>query len=787
MSNPATQGHHPQSPDVDYPVRPVPFTRVTLTDRFWAPRLNTNATVTIPYAFQRCEDTGRIANFEKAAGVNNDGKKSGLPFDDSDVFKVLEGAAYALRIRPDPALESYCDGVIAKIAAAQEPDGYLFTDRTMTPDQPHEWSGKNRWEKDSDLSHELYNAGHLFEAATAYFEATGKRVLLDVALRNANLIDSVFGPGKLTLWPGHQEIELGLVKLYRTTGDSRYLRLARFFLDTRGPGGSDYGQAHQKVVDQRQAVGHAVRAAYMYAGMADIAAVMGDAAYGRALEAIWADVVTSKLFVTGGIGARHSGEAFGEPYELPNMSAYCETCASIANVFWNHRLFMMHGDARYIDVLERTLYNALLSGVGQDGRSFFYPNPLMSMGQHSRSPWFGCACCPTNVCRFMPAIPGYVYAQRDDVLYVNLFASGEAQFDVQGQTVKLVQQTGYPWDGAVRITVRTATPLRFTLAVRVPAWARGEPVPGGLYRFVDAEPSEPVTLDGRSLAGSLDKGFAKVERTWKDGETVTLQLPMPVRRVVADERVQADRGAVALQRGPLVYCVEWVDQADGHALHYVLGDREPIRVEPRPDLLGGLDTLVAPARTVKRTDEGGVSDEPAQLTAIPYYAWAHRGAGEMAVWIARELAAARPLPRPTIASTSRIRISRDVRGTVGLVDQQDPANSNDHSMPYVHWWPNFGTREWVQYDFKKPEQVSRVRVYWFDDAPWGGCRIPASWELLWRTESGDWKPVEALGPYSCLKDCYNELCFVPVKTDALKLEAQMQPGVSGGLLEWAVE
>jgi uncharacterized protein len=774
-------------PARDYPILPVPFTRVSFDDDFWAPRLRMNAAVTIPYAFQRCEDTGRVANFEKAAGINNDGKKSGIPFDDSDVFKVIEGAAYALKIRRDPARESYIDALVDKIAAAQEPDGYLYTDRTMTPGKPHEWAGAKRWEKESELSHELYNVGHLYEAAVAYYEATGKRKLLDVSLRNADLVDREFGPGRLAYWPGHQEIEIGLVKLYRATGQEKYLKLARFFLETRGPGGDEYGQAHIKVLEQRTAVGHAVRACYMYAAMADVAALTGERAYIEAMEAIWSDVVRGKIFVTGGIGSRHGTEGFGEPFELPNMSAYCETCASIANVFWNHRMFLLHGDAKYIDVLERSLYNALLSGVGMDGKTFFYPNPLQSMGQHSRSPWFGCACCPTNVARFMPAIPGYVYANRDDTVWVNLFVAGSAEVEVGGCRLRVVQETRYPWDGTVRIRVEPERPCRMRLAIRIPGWAQGCPIPGGLYRFADAGPDGGVRLDGAPLAAPLANGYAVVEREWKCGDAVTLELPMPIRRVVADERVAADRGAVALQRGPLVYCAEWPDQPEESALFFLLEDGVPLRLEDRPELLGGVRVVTAAAKVLKQTQKGDVAVMESPLTAIPYYAWAHRGPGEMSVWMARDAATARPQPLPTIASTSRIEISRNVRGTVGLVDRLDPANSNDHSMPYVHWWPNYGTREWVEYHFKKPACVSSTRVYWFDDEPWGGCRVPASWALFYRDGAGEWRPVQARGLYTCDKDRYNTLAFEPVTTSALRMEIQMKPEVSGGILEWAVE
>src|ERR1035437_3392087 len=432
----------------DYPVKPVPFTAVHINDGFWAPRIEINRTVTIPFAFGKDEETGRVDNFIRAAqalrGEAFENKKyPPYPFDDTDVYKVIEGASYTLSVHPDPKLDAYIDGLIEKIGAAQEPDGYLYTARTIDPLHPHPRSGNERWILEGVNSHELYDLGHLYEAAVAHYQATGKRTLLDIALRSANLLDQTFGPGKREIWPGHQIVEMGLAKLYRVTGEQKYLNLAKFMLDVRGPDsqeeghGNRYVQAHQKVVDQTEAVagGHAVRAMYMYSGMADIAALTGDTAYVNALDKIWDNVATKKLHVTGGVGARGAGEAFGADYELPNMSAYNETCAAVGNDYWNQRLFLLHADAKYIDVMERTLYNGLISGVSLDGKSFFYPNPLESNGQHERSRWFGCACCPGNMTRFLASVPGYVYAHRGDVLYVNLFVGNTANVTLDHASV----------------------------------------------------------------------------------------------------------------------------------------------------------------------------------------------------------------------------------------------------------------------------------------------------------------------------------------------------------------
>ena len=478
----------------DYPVKPVPFTAVHFSDDFWAPRIEVNRTVTIPFAFQKCEETGRVDNFLRAGAALRgetlrDKKPPGYPFDDTDLYKVIEGASYSLSVHPDPKLETYVDGLIEKIGAAQEKDGYLYTTRTIDPEKPHPWAGTKRWELEKVDSHELYDLGHLYEAAAAYYQATGKRSLLDVALRTAELLDSTFGPGKQSIWPGHQITEMGLARLYRITGEERYLNLAKFLLDVRGPDGArgagrQYNQSHMRVVEQTEAVGHAVRATYMYSGMADVAALTGDASYLKAIDRIWENVAGKKLYITGGIGATGSGEAFGRDYELPNMSAYNETCAAIGNDYWNHRLFLLHADARYIDVMERTLYNGLISGVSLDGKSFFYPNPLESNGQHQRSPWFGVACCPGNITRFMASVPGYVYAQQGDTLYVNLFVRSAADIKMDnGRVVKLVQETRYPWDGAVKLTVNPDKSTGFAIDVRIPGWARNEAAPSDLYRF----------------------------------------------------------------------------------------------------------------------------------------------------------------------------------------------------------------------------------------------------------------------------------------------------------------
>jgi DUF1680 family protein len=777
----------------DYPVQPVPFTQVRFEDDFWAPRLETNRTVTIPHVFAMSEETGRVENFAIAGGIV-EGQQCGIyPFDDSDVFKTIEGASYSLMLQSDPALDAYLDSVIALIAAAQQPDGYLYSARTNKAEEQRSWFGDKRWER-LERSHELYNVGHLYEAAAAHYLATGKRNLLDIALRSADLIDSTFGPGKLRTPPGHQVIEMGLVRLYRITGERRYLDLARFFIDVRGRPldgrtlGGEYNQDHAPVLEQTEAVGHAVRAGYLYAGVADVAALTGEHEYVRAVDRIWEDVVRRKLYVTGGIGATGGNEGFNDPYVLPNMSAYNETCASIANIYWNHRMFLLHADARYIDVLERTLYNALLSGISLEGKAFFYPNPLESVGQHSRTPWFTCACCPGNVTRFIASVAGYAYAAVGRDLYVNLYAGSRADVEVGGGEVQLRQETRYPWDGTIKITLDPdGGPRRFTLNLRIPGWAQNEPVPSDLYSYIDEPPREPPTLlvNGEPVALRLEKGYARISRNWRGGDVVQLELPMPVRRVAAIDSVEADRGRVALQRGPIVYCVEWPDQPDGQVRNLLVTDDAALEAVFEPDLLHGVTVIHGAARAYRKVPESDeLSSSEVPLTAIPYYAWAHRGPGEMSVWLAREEGAVRPLGYPTLASQSRVTASFGP-DPEAVNDQMAPRSSIDHDVPFYHWWPNKGTTEWIQYDFPRVSEVSTVEVYWFDDTGIGQCRLPASWRVLYQ-EDGVWKPVWTEQDYGVEKDAWNRVAFETVRTRAVRLEIRSRDGWAGGIHEWRI-
>ena len=772
----------------DYPVKPVPFTAVHFNDTFWLPRIETNRKVTIPFAFRKCEETGRVYNFERAAAVLRgetiaDKTPPGYPFDDTDIYKVIEGAAYTLGVVPDPKLEAYVDGLVGKIAAAQEPDGYLYTTRTIDPLHPHPWAGTKRWEKEEVLSHELYNLGHLYEAAVAYYQATGKRQLLDIALRTANLLDSTFGPGKQTIWPGHQIAEMGLVKLYRTSGESRYLNLAKFLLDSRG-NGSAYNQSDIPIVQQKDAVGHAVRATYMYSGIADVAALTGNESYVGAIDRLWESVAGRKMYITGGIGSTAAGEAFGGDYELPNMSAYNETCAAIGNDYWNERLFLLHADARYIDVMERTLYNGLISGVSLDGKSFFYPNPLESSGQHERSPWFGCACCPGNITRFLASVPGYVYAQQGDHLYINLFVGNTADIQMDRTTVHVAQETRYPWDGAVKITVTPKESGDFTVHVRIPGWARNQASPTGLYAFADKSDAPAVLrVNGRPVSLDIQKGYAGISRRWKAGDVIELHLPMPVRRVLADDAVAADRGRVALQRGPIVFCAEWPDNPGGHVRNLVLPRNAVLKAVFRPELLKGIVQISGSGTALILDKDGKVERKPQLITAIPYYAWAHRGPGEMLVWLPESEAAGRPLPVPTIASTSSVTASV-AKNTGAIRDGEIPRASREHN-PYgdFDWSPKAGTTEGVQYTFAKASRISSTAVYWIDS---GDCKLPKSWRVLYQ-DGTSWKPVENRDPYATAPDRFNQVTFAPVVATGLRLEVAQEPEHTAGIHEWKVE
>ena len=628
-----------------YPYTPVPFTSVKVTDDFWGQRLKASREVTIPLALSKCEESGRYDNFVRAAHPSDSNEVKGFAFDDTDVYKTIEGASYLLQTYPDKKLETYIDSVLNIVAAAQEPDGYLYTPRTMNPNHPHHWAGPVRWWGEEEQSHELYNLGHMIDGAVAHYQATGKRNFLDIAIRYADCVCRELGPneGQTIRVPGHEITEMALARLYTATGNKKYLDQAKFFLDQRGRTNThaEYNQTHLPVTEQDEAVGHAVRAGYLYAGMADVAALTGDTTYIHAIDRIWNNITTKKLYVTGGVCATSNGEAFGANYELPNLTAYCETCAAIANVYVNHRLFLLHGDAKYYDVLERTLYNALIAGVSLDGGSFFYPNPLESHGNYHREPWFGCACCPSNICRFIPSLPGYVYATKDDSIYVNLFMANTAKLSLNGKNVEIEQQTEYPYDGHITVTINKNKAGTFALNIRIPGWARNETTPGSLYTYADTlQPTYSLRLNGEEVPSTLHNGYITIHRNWKKGDQVSLSLDMQPRIVKADSLVIDDRGRVAVERGPIVYCAEWPD--NNFDITSVLLNQKPEFQTASTDMLGGITTLSTQAQALSYTADGRLATSDVTLTLIPYFAWANRGDGNMMVWLPQQTCASTP-------------------------------------------------------------------------------------------------------------------------------------------------
>lgn len=776
-----------------YPIDPVPFTAVKVApNTFWGQRLKASREVTIPLAFSKCEETGRYTNFVNAAHPSDTIHVGGLAFDDTDVYKTIEGASFILQTYPDKKLEKYIDSVLVIVAAAQEPDGYLYTSRTMNPKHPHEWAGSKRWEKVEDLSHEFYNLGHMVEGAIAHYQATGKKNFLDIAIKYADCVCNEIGPnpGQEVCVPGHQIAEMALAKLYLVTGNQKYLDQAKFFLDKRGytTRKDEYSQAHKPVIEQDEAVGHAVRAAYMYSGMADVAALTGDTSYINAIDRIWDNIVSKKYYITGGIGATNHGEAFGKNYELPNMSAYCETCAAIGNVYLNHRLFLLHGESQYYDVLERTLYNGLISGVSLDGGGFFYPNPLESIGQHQRQPWFGCACCPSNICRFIPSLPGYIYAVKDKDVYVNLFMSNTSDLKVNGKTVALEQQTNYPWNGDINLSVNKNSAGNFNLKVRIPGWVMNQVVPSDLYTYTDGKRlGYTVSVNGQpvDVKENIQNGYVSINRNWKKGDKVSVHFDMEPRTVKAHNNVEADRGRIAVERGPLVYCAEWPDN-DFDVLSVFMNRQPQFEVINQPDKLNGINELRTDAQILGYDDKGRLTATDVKLTMIPYYAWAHRGSGAMAVWLPQELSASRPSMPATLASESKIDASHLVKSISAINDRLVPKDENDRSMPYYHWWPKQGTTEWISYELSEESTVSSATVYWFDDAPWGGCRVPKSWKIYYKNSAGQWAEVTGVDRYGIAKGTGNTVNFDPVKTTAIKLEVVQPDDNSSGLFEFEI-
>jgi len=618
-------------PELGYQIKPVDIQHVKLTDSFWLPIIKRIQEKTIKYAIAKCEEEGRMDNFLIAGGQMEGEVKGVMPFDDTDVYKIIEGASNTLISAPNKELETLLDSLIGIIKIGQEEDGYLTTWRTINPAKPPaKWvevkEGK-RWES-LGASHELYNAGHLYEAAAVHYKATGKRNFLEIALKNADLMVKTFGDaeGQINAVPGHQIIETGLIKLYEITGKEEYVKLAKYFLDNRGnPENHElygpYSQDHKLVVNQDEVVGHAVRAVYMYTAMTDIAALQNDSLYANAINKLWHNMVDKKMYITAGIGAKHGGEAFGENYELPNLTAYNETCAAIGNVYWNHRLHNQYGDVKYFDVIERSLFNGLISGLSLDGINFFYPNALESDGVYkfnqgacTRKSWFDCSCCPTNLIRFIPSIPGLIYSKSAKDIYVNLYASNQAKIAFNGEEIKIVQNTNYPWDGKVILTVTPTTETEFTLKLRVPGWSRNEVLPSDLYAYSNEMKKRPsINLNGKKINADIQDGYFLVTKAWVANDRIELNFPMEVRTVKAHENVEEDIGKLSLEYGPLVYAAEGLDNPSFDEIAVSSTANFSVQNE---DILNGVNTI-----TWK------------EFKAIPYYAWSNRGIGKMKVWL----------------------------------------------------------------------------------------------------------------------------------------------------------
>jgi DUF1680 family protein len=800
VESPATATHaiQPAAPATSAHVglTPIPLRSIELTGGFWKNRQDTNATRTMWANIEQCEKTGRLANFDEAAKYLKGDKSAtnrGLLFNDSDVYKVLEGAAYILATRPDAPdakkLREKCDSIIKSIAAAQHADGYINTYYTVkAPEQ--------QW-KSLEHHHEMYCAGHLIEGGIAYAQATGDRTLLDVGIRFADLLDKKFGPGKEQGVCGHQEIELALIKLWRFTGEKRYLDLARYFIDARGhhearKSFGEHAQDHIPIREQDHIVGHAVRAVYMFMAVADLLDIPAssglDEGFLQATDDVWHDLTFRKTYITGGIGSSAHNEGFTIPYDLPNDTAYAETCAGIGSVLWNERLARLNADARYFDVAERALYNGVVSGVSLSGDRFFYVNPLTSHGNHDRPDWYDCACCPPNILRTIANVGTQFYSERKTgseknggeklvttAVYTNLYNTSIARFDDAGLIIH--QKTDYPWNGEINMSISSSKPgassssMPVELFARVPGWCK----------------SATFTVNGKTIKPEIVKGYAKLGNQWKSGDTITLNFDMPIERMQANPSVPADVGRVAIQRGPVVYCLESPDNA-GDILAVSLPPDAKLSSEFRSDLLSGVGVIKGEAIALDAQPEVWRSQlyrpiptaKKTPITAIPYFAWNNRGRTTMTVWLPESLGL---LGGKTVSPhnyTSSFRFRNETADNVA--DGKAPSNSNDQNVPRLTFWPHKGTSEWVQVEFERPRSVSSVDVYWFDDTGVGECRLPASWKLLYK-DGNDWKPVDAKD-YPINKDGFCRIEFPRVRASALKLEIGLQPGWSTGVLEW---
>jgi len=829
----------------DYPIEPVPFNQVVLEDSFWLPRLKTQKERTLPFAFEKTERSveslRRCANFLKGRGG-----ELPLPhrFAASDLYKVMEGAAYLLMLEPDPTLEAQMDEIIAIIAEAQQDDGYLYVSHICGVARPSEMGETPySWVVHS---HELYNMGHMYEGAVAYFRATGKRNWLDVAEKSARHINRVifegdpnYNEGKpVNQAPGHQEIEIGLCKLYSVTGEKLYLNMAKRLLDVRGVTytmeldgkgvmSPEYAQQHRPVAEQEKAVGHSVRAAYMYAGMADVGAMTHDHVYDAALDRIWSNIVDTRMHITGGLGAIHGIEGFGPEYDLPNKDAYNETCAAIANVFFNHRLFLHHRDAKFFDVAEVALLNNSLAGVNLEGDRFFYVNPLeadgirlFNHGNAGRAPWFDCACCPSNIARIVPQVSGYMYAANGAEIYCLLYGSSRTEIALEAGSVGVVQKSDYPFDGYVRLSFALDDPQQFAAKLRIPTWAQDQFVPGRLYSYIgERSPEWTVSVNGEQVTPRFEKGFAIVTREWQDGDTLELDLPMPVRYSVCDEKVEANIDRIAVTRGPLVYCAEEADN-DGLVQHFMLpdfpgsnaGSVESIADGPLagmplltiPALELGSETCPAPKEEpalsraglseaqprASASEKPGLlgNEQPAVVRLVPYFAWNNRGNGSMNVWFPRnaELAQAAMVDaRFDSSNYGDISVSSCGNGDSvdALTDGHRPQSAADKTIQ--RWSSADGDCiPTIELTFPQSQKVESLGVYWAEDDA-RGIAVPAEWRMEY-SDQGEWHDFNLYVTdfFGVDKDMYVVVHpAAELECEGLRLVITPAPGKRVGLLD----
>ncbi|HIZ05943.1 MAG TPA: glycoside hydrolase family 127 protein [Candidatus Phocaeicola gallistercoris] len=800
----------PESQEI---LKPMPFQQVVLADSFWLPRLQLQKDVLVPFALDKVRPA--MDNLRKTGNYLH-GIKDELPFPHrfvaSDLYKVMEGAAYLLALQRDSVLEHTMDSIINLIEGAQEADGYLYEAHTTGVSANHEhWGGGGMGDKPYSWvihSHELYNMGHLYEGAVAYYQATGKDKWLKIAEKSARHINHVFFEGDpkyndgkpVNQAPGHEEIELALVKLFRATGDSLYLQLAKRFIDIRGvtytPEGDgvmapEYAQQHLPVREQTKAVGHAVRATYLYSGMADVMAQTGDKTLAPALDSIWANIVDTRMHITGGLGAVHGIEGFGPEYVLPNKDAYNETCAAVGNVMFNYRMFLAEKDAKYVDVAEVALYNNVLAGVGLEGNKFFYVNPLetdghtaFNQGMRGRSPWFGTACCPSNIARLIPQIPGMMYAYTSDEIYCTFYAGTSAVVPLQDGKVTVKQITSYPFDEKICFEIDPEHDgQKFAMRLRIPTWVSRQFVPGKLYHYVDGGPASwKILLNGKEFSAKVHKGFATIYRTWDAGDKIELQLPMKVRYSKAIPQVKDDIDRLCVTRGPLVYCAEAVDNA-AMVGSYVIAPSENVSVQKGTDLLmENIDFLTVPAHSVQDT-------ACKSLTMLPYYAWDNRGDDAMIIWLpANDSLAKASIPNiPDYIGDVYATHTFDQDDVYAMIVNGYPANSFDTSIPRWTSWPQVGKEQTVELKLKRPLRLQSFSVYWYDDH--GGVQVPESWRLEYE-ENGEWKPfpIYVTDEYRMLKDQYNMVHpGNDIMVEALRMYIVPKAKAAAGILSVQIE